>query len=95
MEVALQYKSLLIPYITGPPIFGGDSLCPRLGDENGFLLTTLLKATSCGVVGDLGIGFERIEVGEFYINKAFCQINSQLLEKMIKIRVVKLTICSP
>ena len=32
---------------------GGDSFCLRLGDENGFLLATLLEPATYGVVGDL------------------------------------------
>jgi len=94
-EVASRCKSLLVPNVISLLLFSGDSLCLRLGDESGFLLTTLLGATSYGVVGNSGTGFERVEVGEVCVDRVFCRMNSQLLGRTIKIRVVKSITYSP
>jgi len=87
--VASRCESLVVPSVAGPPLFGGDSLCPRLGDENGFLLTTPPGAASRGVVGDSGTRFNRVEVGEFCADREFCRPNSQSSGRMTKIRVVE------
>jgi len=94
-EVASRCESLLVPNVISLPLFSGDSLCLRLRDESGFLLTTLLRATSHSVIGNSGTGFERVEVGEVYIDRVFYRMNSQLLRRTTKIQVVKSTTYSP
>ena len=65
------------------------AFCPRLGDENGFLLATPLGPAGRGVIGGLLPTFEDVSADVLYLDKALCWINSQLLGRITKIQVVK------
>jgi hypothetical protein len=61
--VASPCESLVVPSAASSAFSGGSLLCPRLGDENGFLLGIPPGPAGRGVVGDSGTAFDGVEVG--------------------------------
>jgi len=83
--VASRFEYLAVFSVAESAFLGGGTLCPRLGDENGFLLATPPGPASRGVVGDSGTGFDGVGVGALCVDRALCRTNSQLLGRMTKI----------
>lgn len=76
-SATLQCEHLVVPGAGDLVFFGGGPFCPRLRDENGFLLVTPPGPAGRGVVGDLGTGFDGVGIGALCPDRALCQTNSQ------------------